>query len=87
MADQGHRKQLTGTVVSDAMDKTVVVQVQRQILHPQYKKYVQRNKKYMAHDNENACTLGDLVMIQECRPLSRRKRWRVIKTLRKAIKV
>jgi small subunit ribosomal protein S17 len=79
------RKTLTGIVVSDRMDKTVVVEVVRVVQHPSYKKYIKRKKKYMAHDEENRCKVGDKVIIMESRPLSRHKRWRVIKTIEKAL--
>lgn len=71
------RKRLEGTVVSDKMDKTVTVLVSRTVRHPLYGKVVSRTKKYMAHDEENACHIGDRVEIIESRPLSRRKRWAV----------
>uniref|UniRef100_A0A7V6CDV1 Small ribosomal subunit protein uS17 n=1 Tax=Thermodesulfobacterium geofontis TaxID=1295609 RepID=A0A7V6CDV1_9BACT len=73
----GKRKQFIGTVVSDKMDKTVVVMVETLIKHSLYGKYVKRRKKYMAHDENNECRVGDKVLIEETRPLSRRKRWRV----------
>ena len=69
---------LQGTVVSDANDKTVVVLVERRFIHPLYKKTVRRTKKYHAHDENNEYKVGDVVRIEECRPLSRKKRWRVI---------
>lgn len=69
---------LSGVVVSDKMDKTVVVQVERRIQHPIYKKFIRRSKKYHAHDEANACKTGETVRIRECRPLSRTKRWEVI---------
>jgi len=78
------KKTLTGIVVSDRMDKTVVVEVERIVQHPSYKKYVHGKKKYMVHDEENECKIGDKVLIIESRPLSRRKRWRIVETLEKA---
>ncbi|MEQ8226453.1 MAG: 30S ribosomal protein S17 [Rhodospirillales bacterium] len=69
---------LQGVVVSDKMDKTVTVQVERRFKHPLYKKFIKRTKKYAAHDEANACKVGDQVQIQECRPLSRRKSWEVV---------
>ena len=81
------RKQLMGTVVSNKMDQTAVVKVERQVPHKQYKKYVRREKKYMAHDAANTCDIGDLVLIEECRPLSKQKRWRVVKTVQKVVRV
>lgn len=79
------RKTLTGIVVSDRMDKTVVVEVDRLVQHPAYKKYIHRKKKYMVHDEGNQCKIGDKVLIIESRPLSRHKRWRVMKTIEKAV--
>jgi len=73
------RKVRQGRVVSDAMDKTVVVSVERQFAHPLYGKRVTRRKKYHAHDERNEFRSGDLVVIEETRPLSKRKRWRVVK--------
>lgn len=71
------KKTRRGLVVSNSMDKTVVIQVERKVPHKLYKKYVSRKVKYMAHDESNQCQVGDLVLIEECRPLSRRKRWLV----------
>lgn len=72
-----HKRVLTGTVVSDKMDKTVVVQVVRRYRHPKYKKYVNERAKYKAHDPNNEARVGDVVRIVESRPLSREKRWRL----------
>lgn len=69
---------LQGVVVSDAADKTVVVRVERRIMHPLYKKFIRRSKKFMAHDENNACKAGDRVSIQESRPYSKRKTWQVL---------
>lgn len=69
------RKRLTGRVTSDKMDKTIVVEVERLQRHRLYGKVLKRTKKYMAHDEENTCSIGDLVRIVESRPLSRRKHW------------
>ena len=80
----GHRKTREGVVVSDKMDKTVVVVVQRLVKHPQYKKYVKRRAKYKAHDENNGCGIGDKVVIAETRPLSKDKRWRVRSIVEKA---
>lgn len=80
----GKRKQFIGTVVSDKMDKTVVVMVETLVKHPLYGKYIRRRKKYMAHDENNECRIGDKVLIEETRPLSRRKRWRVRQILERA---
>ena len=75
------RKQRTGVVVSDKMDKTVVVRVERTVQHPLYKKIMRRRKQFQAHDETNVCALGDQVLIEECRPLSRHKQWRVVEIL------
>ncbi|MDH3228231.1 MAG: 30S ribosomal protein S17 [Alphaproteobacteria bacterium] len=72
------RRVLQGTVVSDAADKSVVVNVQRRVSHPVYKKFITRSKKYMAHDEANAAKKGDVVQIRECRPLSKRKSWEIV---------
>lgn len=74
---RGHRKTRVGVVVSDKMDKTVVVQIDTLVKHYAYQKYVRRRVKYKAHDERNECKLGDTVLIEECRPLSKEKRWRV----------
>jgi small subunit ribosomal protein S17 len=79
-----HKATKVGTVSSDAMNKTVVVKVDRFVQHPMYKKIIRRTKKFMAHDEANACRVGDQVRIMECRPLSKNKRWRVVEILRKA---
>lgn len=78
MAERGSRKKLVGTVVSDKMEKTVVVLVERLTRHSVYRKFVRRRAKYMAHDANGICRVGDEVRIVESRPLSRRKRWQVI---------
>jgi small subunit ribosomal protein S17 len=83
--ERGNRKALTGIVVSDKMDKTVVVKVERLVRHPIYHKTVKRREKFKAHDEGNACGVGDKVMIVESRPLSRDKRWRVKEILEKAL--
>lgn len=85
MSDRGHRKTLVGTVVSDKMQKTVVVQVERLTMDQRFKKFVRRRKKYKAHDEAGQCRVGDKVMIVESRPLSRDKRWRVLKMVEKAL--
>ncbi len=79
------KRNLLGTVVSDKMDKTVTVASERLVKHPQYKKYIRRRAKFAAHDEQNACRIGDKVMITESRPLSKMKKWRVSKILEKAI--
>jgi len=82
---RGNRVQKIGTVASDKMQKTVVVRVDRQVRHPKYRRYVRRTSKFMAHD-ELGATVGDRVRIVETRPLSARKRWRVIEIVQKAAK-
>lgn len=77
-------RQLTGRVVSDKMDKTVTVLVERRVTHPLYGKVVRRSKKYHAHDETNECKEGDLVTIEECRPVSKSKAWRVAKLVERA---
>ncbi len=72
------RRVLTGRVTSDKMDKTITVLVERRIMHPLYKKFIRRSKKYAAHDEANLCEEGDIVRIEECRPISRRKSWLLI---------
>ena len=69
---------LQGVVVSDKQDKTVVVSVERQVMHPVYKKFVKKSKKFAAHDENNQCKVGDQVSIEECRPISKHKSWTVI---------
>ena len=74
----------TGIVVSDKMDKTIIVRVERMAEHPLYGKRIKRAKKYVAHDAENACGMGDEVRIRETRPLSKTKRWELVEIMRKA---
>ncbi len=69
---------LQGVVVSDKMDKTVTVMVERRFKHPLYKKFIRRSKKYAAHDENNVVKIGDMVKIRECRPISKRKTWEVV---------
>lgn len=82
MAERGSRKTRVGVVVSDAMDKTVVVSNVRIVRHPVYGKRVKRTKKLVAHDEANRCKNGDKVRVMECRPMSARKRWRVVDVLK-----
>ena len=72
------RRVLQGTVVSDKNDKTVIVSVERRVMHPVYKKFIRRSKRYAAHDETNKSKIGDVVTIRECRPLSTTKRWEVV---------
>ena len=76
---------LVGTVVSDKADKTIVVMVETLVKHPLFKKYIRRRKKFMAHDPQNDCGVGDTVSIIEHRPLSARKRWHLVKIMEKAV--
>lgn len=82
--NRGHRKVRTGMVVSDKMDKTVVVRLERTKLQARYKKYIRVWKRVKAHDKDNSCRVGDQVQLIESRPLSKSKRWRVHKVLRRA---
>ena len=79
------RKTMVGTVVSDKMDKTVVVAVETNVRHPIYKKTVKRTYKLKAHDEANECKIGDTVKVMETRPLSKDKRWRVVEIMEKAV--
>jgi len=85
MKKRQNKRQMTGMVFSDKMDKTVIVMVERLIKHKMYHKYIKRRSKFAAHDENNACHIGDKVIITESRPLSRNKRWRVNKILEKAV--
>ena len=84
MGERGKRKTLVGVVTSDKMDKTVIVAVNRLVLHPVYKKYIRKKKKVRAHDEQNDCHVGDKVLLIETRPLSKMKRWRVKEILERA---
>jgi small subunit ribosomal protein S17 len=84
MEGRGLQKQRSGVVVSDKMAKTVVVSIERTVTHPRYKKILRRRSRVKAHDETNQCQVGDRVLLVECRPLSRDKRWRVSKVLEKA---
>lgn len=81
---KGRKTTKVGMVVSDAMDKSVVVKVDNVVMHKLYHRFVQRSKKFMAHDEQNSCKTGDKVQIMECRPLSRHKRWRVVRVIERA---
>ncbi len=83
-ARKSNKKSLQGVVVSNKMDKTVVVSIQRSTRHPLYKKIIRKNKRYKAHDERNECQVGDVVRILECRPLSRQKNFRVVQILERA---
>ena len=85
MKQRGMKRQLVGTVVTDRMDKTVIVLVERLVKHSLYHKFVKRRSRFAAHDETNGCKIGDKVMITGSRPLSRTKRWRVSKIIEKAV--
>lgn len=87
MSERGRRKVRVGRVVSDKMDKTVVVAVERLVPHPVYGKRIKRTTRLKAHDEGNACRVGDLVRIVETRPLSKEKCWRVVEILERAVEV
>ena len=85
MKNRGMRRQVVGTVVSNKMDKTVVVLVQNLVKHRLYKKYIRRHSRFVAHDEDNSCHIGDKVLITESRPLSKTKKWRISKIVEKAV--
>ena len=85
--ERGLPKIREGVVVSDKMDKTIVVAITQKLRHPEYGKFVRRTKRYFAHDKENECAVGDVVRIIETRPLSKNKRWRVQSIVTKAVKI
>ena len=84
MEERGYRKTRVGVVTSDKMDKTCVVAIKTKVRHPLYGKMVNRTRKFKAHDEENACGIGDTVRIMETRPISKDKRWRVVEIIEKA---
>jgi small subunit ribosomal protein S17 len=84
MSEASHARTLSGRVISDKADKTVTVLVERRVTHPIYGKIIRRSVKLHAHDENNECHTGDIVLIQECRPLSRTKSWRVTQLVEKA---
>ncbi|NLI59042.1 MAG: 30S ribosomal protein S17 [Clostridium sp.] len=84
MSERGLRKTRVGKVTSDKMDKTIVVNVEGSVKHPLYKKFVKRTYKLKAHDENNECSVGDIVRVMETRPLSRHKRWRLVEIVEKA---
>ena len=84
MAERSRTKIFTGKVVSDRMDKTITVMVERRFRHPVYGKYITKSNKLMAHDEKNSCDIGDIVRVMETRPLSHSKRWRLIEVVEKA---
>lgn len=87
MSERGTRKSLSGKVVSDKMDKTVVVEVSSLVQHPVYKKFVRRRKRYKAHDETNQYQIGDVVTLEETRPMSKDKRWRVSRLIERPARI
>jgi small subunit ribosomal protein S17 len=84
MEKRSLRKTRIGTVISNKMQKSIIVAIERRIAHPLYKKYFKKTTKLMAHDEKNECTIGDVVKIMETRPLSKRKKWRLVEVVEKA---
>jgi small subunit ribosomal protein S17 len=84
MENRGLRKTRVGVVVSNKMDKSILVAIQRKVAHPIYKKYFKKTTKLMAHDENNETNMGDIVKIMETRPLSKRKKWRLVEIVKKA---
>jgi small subunit ribosomal protein S17 len=87
MKKRVNKRKVVGKVISDKMDKTVVIQVEKLVKHSLYKKYIKRQNKFTAHDEKNECRIGDKVVITESRPISRMKRWRVSGIVEKAVSV
>lgn len=84
---KANKKKLVGVVVSSGMEKSAVVETERLVRHKLYGKFLRRRAKYMAHDPENSCSVGDRVMIEECRPMSKRKRWRIKEIIEKSVSI
>jgi len=84
MEERSNRKNITGKVVKNKMEKSIVVSVERKVKHPMYGKFVKKTSTFMAHDEKNECAVGDVVSIMETRPLSKNKRWRLVQILEKA---
>lgn len=82
--ERGRRKEITGKVLKNKMDKSIVVAVERKVKHPMYGKFVKKTSTFMAHDEKNECNIGDIVHIMETRPLSKNKRWRLVKIVERA---
>ncbi len=83
LVDEAAQRTVMGKVVSNKMDKTIVVLIERKVKHPLYGKYVRRSSKMYAHDEANACRIGDLVLIEQSRPLSKTKRWKLVEIIRR----
>ncbi len=84
MEQRANRKNITGKVVKNKMEKSIVVSVERKVKHPMYGKFVKKTSTFMAHDEKNECGVGDIVSLMETRPLSKNKRWRLVQILEKA---
>lgn len=84
IAERKLRKQKMGIVISNKMNKTIVVSVERKVMHPKYGKFLKKTSKFMAHDEKNECGIGDTVRIMEIRPMSKNKTWRLVKVIEKA---
>jgi small subunit ribosomal protein S17 len=82
--ERNARKEITGVVVSNSMDKSITVSVERKVKHPKYGKFVKATSKFAAHDEKNECTVNDIVKIMETRPISKNKRWRLVEIVEKA---
>lgn len=82
--ERNARKEITGVVVSNSMDKSITVSVERKVKHPKYGKFVKATSKFAAHDEKNECTVNDIVKIMETRPISKNKRWRLVEVIEKA---
>ena len=78
-------RSLQGVVISDKMDKSITVQVERKVQHPLYKKYIRRSTKFHAHDENNDCRQGDMVVIEQCKPISKTKNWRLVEVVQRAV--
>jgi small subunit ribosomal protein S17 len=84
MVERGNKRTVKGVVISDKMDKTIVIRAERLVKHPVFHKYVRKHVKYKAHDEQNQCKVGDTVLIIEARPLSKEKRWRILEIMERA---
>ncbi len=84
MEERGRRKEIVGKVIKNKMDKSIVVTIERKVMHPKYGKFIKLTSKFVAHDEKNECSVGDLVQLMETRPLSKLKRWRLIRIVEKA---
>ncbi|MDH3281490.1 MAG: 30S ribosomal protein S17 [Gammaproteobacteria bacterium] len=85
MTGDKRARSVSGRVVSNKMDKTIAVLVERRVIHPLYKKYIRRSTRLLAHDENNECNEGDTVLIQACRPLSKNKSWRLVEVIERAV--